>query len=68
MLKSKDLRQESVDELTAMAGDLQKDLFELKSELKVNRKIEKPHLIKEKRKDIARIYTIIAQKSREEKK
>lgn len=67
MLKAKDLRTEDVSELEAMLDDLHKELFALKSELKVNRKLEKPHLVKEKRHDIARILTVLTEKRKEGK-
>lgn len=65
MLQAKDLRQEAVEELQAMAEEIEREIFEIRNELKMNRKIEKPHLLKEKRKDRARILTIMTEKKRE---
>lgn len=66
MLKAKDLRNETKDELEAMKGDLEKEIFTLKSELKVNRKLDKPHMMKEKRHDLARILSVLSEKNKEE--
>lgn len=66
MLKAEDLRNESTDELAAMAKDLDQEIFELKCELHMSRKIEKPHLLKEKKRDRARILTILSEKRKEE--
>lgn len=62
MLKAKDLRDQNIDELQVMYSDCQKSLFRLVNEAKQAKKAEKPHLIREKRKDIARLLTIIHQK------
>ncbi|HRD54768.1 MAG TPA: 50S ribosomal protein L29 [Parachlamydiaceae bacterium] len=62
MLKAKNLRDQAVEELEAMYSDCQKSLFRLVNEAKQAKKAEKPHLIREKRKDIARLLTVIHQK------
>jgi large subunit ribosomal protein L29 len=43
---------------------LDREIFALRNELAMNRKLDKPHLIKAKRKDKARILTILTQKQR----
>ena len=45
---------------------LQKEIFEMRNELAVNRKIDKPHLIRAKRKEIARLYTRQSQERQED--
>jgi large subunit ribosomal protein L29 len=62
MLKAKDLRDQSIEELEAALLDAKKELFELNNELKQTRKIEKPHLLRERKKDIAKILTVIREK------
>lgn len=57
MLKAKDLRNESIEELKEKLASLRKEIYELQSE--INRKSEKPHLIGQKRKEIARILTVL---------
>lgn len=52
----------SDEELEARYEDLCRDIFELTNELRVSRKLEKPHELKEKKKDRARILTVLRQK------
>ena len=62
MLKAKDLINQSVEELEAQYEDLSREIFELLNELKLARKLDKPHLLKEKKRDRARILTVLRQK------
>jgi large subunit ribosomal protein L29 len=65
MGKAKEFRDMSVEELQALYQDSCHSLYHLINELKKTKKIEKPHLIKEKKKDIARLLTIITEKQSE---
>lgn len=62
MLKAKDLINQSVEELEAQYEDLCREVFELMNELKLARKLDKPHLISEKKRDRARVLTVLRQK------
>lgn len=62
MTKAKDYRDQSVEELRALYQDLSKELFQLRNEMKITRKMEKPHLLREKKKDRARVMTILREK------
>jgi large subunit ribosomal protein L29 len=62
MAKQKEMKDLSIDELKAKASELDREVFELRNELAFNRKIEKPHLIKAKKREKARILTIMTQK------
>lgn len=62
MVKAKVLREQSVEELTAQCRDFSKQLFQLRNEMKVTRKMEKPHLVRQTRKDRARIMTILRER------
>lgn len=62
MIKSNELRNMTADEIRHKLEALKKDLFNLRTEAKAGR-IEKPHKIKEARKDIARCETIMKEKS-----
>lgn len=62
--KKKELRDQSVDDLKASGRDLDQELFKMRNELSVQRKVEKPHLIKEMRKNKARILTFLTQKQK----
>ncbi|HEX2583160.1 MAG TPA: 50S ribosomal protein L29 [Chlamydiales bacterium] len=57
----------SVEEMKARVGDLDKEIFALRNELAVNRKLDKPHLIKAKRREKARLLTIMTQKNNRSK-
>ena len=65
MLDVKELKDQTMEELRILGGDLAKELFELKSELSVARKLPQPHLIKQKRRDRARVLTVLTQKESE---
>lgn len=63
MLKAKDLRDQSIEELEATLVDSKKELYQLQNEKKQTKKLEQPHRLKERKKDIAKILTIIAEKN-----
>lgn len=63
--KKKELKDQSVKELTAHLHVLDREIYQLRNELATQRKLEKPHLIKEKRKTKARILTILTQKNQD---
>lgn len=62
MLKAKDLRDQTKEELEAMLQDIKKELYELKNQLRQTKKIEKPHLLVEKKKDVAKLLTVLSEK------
>lgn len=62
MAKAKDLRDQSPEELKAVYHDLSKELFQLRNEMKVTRKMEKSHLVRAKKKDRARVMTVLREK------
>lgn len=62
MTKSKELRDQSPDELKAIFNDLSKEIFQFRNEMKITRKSEKSHLIREKKRDRARVMTILREK------
>lgn len=62
MAKKKEIKDLSIDELKAKGNELQREVFELRSELAFNRKLEKPHLLKAKKRERARVLTILTQK------
>lgn len=63
MKKPSELRSKTVDELRQDETDLRKELFNLNFQ-KVTGEIENPMRIKEVRKNIARVLTIINEKER----
>ncbi len=61
-MRRQDLRNLNVQELEDKLKETQKKLMELNFQRKTGR-VEKPHLFKEAKKDIARILTILKEKA-----
>lgn len=57
-------KDQSIQELEAAIRELDRELYALRSELSLNRKLEKPHQLKAKRKDKARVLTLLTMKQR----
>lgn len=68
MAKAKEMRDQALDELKASYDDQRKELFQLKNEREATKQFEKPHRIRLKKRDIARLLTIIREKQSAEKK
>lgn len=62
MLKAKDLKEKSAEELKMLCGNLSKEIYGLNNELRTARKLEKPHLLREKKRTRARVMTVLRQK------
>lgn len=60
--KAIELRNLSVEELTGNYFDHIKELQQLKDEMKRTKKLEKPSLIRDRKRNIARLLTIIKEK------
>ena len=67
MTKAKEYRDQSVEELEAVALDLSKEIFELRNSMRQDAKSSNPNRIREAKRDIARIKTIIGEKNRLQK-
>lgn len=61
VLKIKELRDKSPEELNQLLNSLQEELFNLRSR-KVTGQLDKPHRFKEVQKTIARIKTLFKEK------
>ena len=61
-MKANELRNKSGEELESMLESLKSELFNLRFQLAINQ-LENPHKIKETKKEIARVMTIIAEKN-----
>lgn len=61
MMKASEIRELSVDELTAKLGGLKKDLFNLRLQLATNQ-LGNTNRITEVKRDIARVNTILREK------
>jgi large subunit ribosomal protein L29 len=62
MGKAKEYRDMSIPELNALIDDTQKELFKIVNEFKLTKKLEKPHLIRQKKKEKARMLTVLTEK------
>lgn len=67
MLKAKELKDQTVDELEVTFQDLCKEHFHLVNEFQVNKKLDKPHRLREVRRDKARLLTVLNEKKRQQK-
>lgn len=61
MLKMKDLKNQTREELEAQVRDISKDIYDLKCEIRTARKLEKPHFVRSKKRDRARLLTAITE-------
>lgn len=66
-LKPEQIREMAEEELHQKVDALRKELFELKSQVSFGR-IEKPHRISLAKKDLARVLTIINERTKQGKK
>ena len=61
-MKASDVRSKTADELKEQLVDLKKEQFNLRFQ-RATQQLEKPARVKEVRRDIARIKTILAEKN-----
>lgn len=61
-MKANEIREMSVEELNVKLNDLKKDLFNLRFQNATNQ-LENPKKITEVRRDIARVKTVITEKT-----
>lgn len=64
MSKVQTFRDMSPEELQAACLDKRKELFQLVNERKQAQQFEKPHRIKQTKKEIARVLTILREKTK----
>ena len=65
MFEMEDLKKQNLAELTSLYNDLSKEIYQINTEFSITRKLEKPHLLRSKKKDRARVLTVINQKSQD---
>lgn len=63
--KKNELKDLSVVELQDKSRVLGREVFELRNALSIQRKLEKPHLLKAKRRERARVLTLLTKKTNE---
>lgn len=62
MSKATQFRDQTPDELKALLLEKQKERFMLLNQRQKEKKLDKPHLLRSSRKDIARIHTVLSEK------
>ena len=62
--RTKTVHDQSITELSERLIQLDRELFALRNQKAMQRKLEKPHLLPMKRKEKARVLTILTQKQR----
>ena len=62
MTKATQFRDQSEDELKDLLQKKQNECFQLRNQRQKEKKLDKPHLLKSTRKDIARILTALSEK------
>jgi large subunit ribosomal protein L29 len=63
MLKAKDLRDNSPEELKALESEKRKELFDLVNRRAREKKMDDPSSLRVLKKDIARILTVLRERS-----
>lgn len=63
MSKASQYRDMTVEELEMSCKELQKKLFHEKNKAKHAKKVDQPHLVKQDRKTIARMLTVLHEKN-----
>ena len=61
-MNAKELRDMTVEQLTAKLGELKEELFNLRFQNAINQ-LDNPHKIADVKKDIARVKTILNEKN-----
>ena len=62
MKKAKEFRDQAVEELEATLTEKRESLFQLRNTQAQEKKVEKPHLIKQTKREIACLLTILTEK------
>ena len=68
MSNIKEVRELPEDQLEVLIEDLNRDIFILKNQLAVTRKLEKPHELKDKKRDRARAILALSEKKKQKGK
>lgn len=64
MARKIDFKDQSVEELKALHQDLSKQIYTMKNEISMTRKIDKPSLLRKAKRDRARALTFLKQKGK----
>ena len=62
MTVMQEIESQSIEALRARSDDLKREIYDLKCELSVNKKLDKPHMLREKKIERARVLTALRSK------
>ncbi len=65
-MKAQDMRSQGAEELKAQVQDLRKEIFGLRNAVSSKKEDVKPYQIQMKRKDVARILTVLRERELEQ--
>lgn len=65
MSNIKELRELPLEQLEVVVEDLNKEIFDLNNRLAMSRKLEKPHQLRDKKKDRARAILALSEKMKQ---
>ena len=58
----KEFKDVAVEELKAIYHDLSKEIYNMRNQVRMTRKLDKPHLLRKKKRDRARVMTLLSMK------
>ncbi|MFT4552654.1 MAG: large subunit ribosomal protein L29 [Chlamydiales bacterium] len=62
MAKAQEFRDQSPEELEALYVDLNKKVFVQRNQQSLEKKLDEPHMLRETKKNIARVLTVLREK------
>lgn len=62
MLSAEDLRKESIEDLKTMFWDISAELFDIRNSPRDTVHLERPHRIRVKKRELARILTVLKER------
>jgi len=65
MLDLKEIRSQTKEALMEQVKQISKEIYNFENELKLNKKLDKPHLLRSKKKDRARLMLVMHEKTLE---
>lgn len=64
MVKILEIRDQKEEQLDFRLNEIDKEIFKMTNELKTAHKLEKPHMLKELKKEKARILTVLNERKK----
>jgi len=64
MIKIEEIRDQSTEQLEFRLLEIDREFYDLTNELKTAHKLEKPHLLRDLKKEKARILTVLTERTK----